>query len=49
MKKEEKIRKLEKKFEKKQKKKRKKKKAKKKRKNTVDYCCNPRCFVCGEQ
>ena len=23
------------------------KKKKRKRKNTVDYCCNPQCFVCG--
>jgi hypothetical protein len=23
------------------------KKKKTKRKNTVDYCCNPQCFVCG--
>jgi DNA/RNA endonuclease G (NUC1) len=34
-----------------QKKKKKEKKEKlakkKKRKNTVDYCCNPQCFVCG--
>jgi len=35
-------------FAKKKKKKEKKEKlAKKKRKNTVDYCCNPQCFVCG--
>jgi hypothetical protein len=32
-----------------QKKEKKKKKlaTKKKRKNTMDYCCNPQCFVCG--
>jgi len=24
-----------------------KKKEKKKRKNTMNYCCNPHCFVCG--
>jgi len=23
------------------------KKKKRERKNTVDYCCNPQCFVCG--
>jgi hypothetical protein len=25
----------------------KKKNEKEERKNTVDYCCNPQCFVCG--
>jgi len=25
----------------------KKKEEERKRKNTVDYCCNPQCFVCG--
>jgi hypothetical protein len=29
------------------KRKKKEKLAKKKRKNTVDYCCNPQCFVYG--
>jgi len=50
MKKKEKIRKLKKNnFAKKKKRKKKGKvsKKKKKRKNTVDYCCNPQCFVCG--
>ena len=51
MKKKEKIGKLKKKFEKKnlkkKKKKRKKLTKKKEEKNTVDYCCNPQCFVCG--
>jgi hypothetical protein len=43
MKKKEKIRNL----KKKQKKNKKEKKKKKKRKNTVNYYCNPQCFVCG--
>jgi len=30
-----------------EKKKKKKRKSLKKKKKTVDYCCNPRCFVCG--
>jgi hypothetical protein len=51
MKKKEKIGKLKKKFEKKnlkkKKKKRKKLTKKKEEKNTMDYCCNPQCFVCG--
>jgi hypothetical protein len=32
---------------KKKKKKRKKLTKKKEEKNTMDYCCNPQCFVCG--
>jgi len=47
MKKKEKIRKLKKKFKKKRKKRREKLKKKKGRRITVDYCCNPQCFVCG--
>jgi len=39
---------FEKKKEKKQKEKEKRKKLEKKEEeNTVDYCCNPQCFVCG--
>ena len=39
------------KFEKKKKKRKKERgkvrKKKKKEESTVDYCCNPQCFVCG--
>ena len=38
---------MKKKTKKKKREKLKNKKNKKKRKNTVDYCCNPQCFVCG--
>jgi hypothetical protein len=34
------------KLKKNKKKKKKKKERKKKRRITVDYCCNPQCFVC---
>jgi hypothetical protein len=50
MKKKEKIRKLKKTFLQKKQKKRKKGKVRKKKegkKKTVNYCCNPQCFVCG--
>jgi len=47
MKKKEKIRKLKIFLKKKRKKRREKLKKKKGRRITVDYCCNPQCFVCG--